>query len=154
MTEPTPAAVLRAGRMNTEQALRQSLDALALRVTTSRGGYVGGGHPHATVPSDIGAVEQLAQSLAARLLDREPAAPSLEVLALLNSLGIAGPNIIHAEQGMYPDGKHSADDTWDGPGWCVCRRTWPCEALRLDTVIRLALAARLAAIPVTEEPAP
>ena len=92
--------------------------------------------------------------LNAATLDRERAEPSLEVLALLNSLGIAGPNIIHVEQGMYPDGKHSADDTWDGPGWCVCRRTWPCEALRLDTVIRLTLAVRLAAIPVAKEPKP
>jgi hypothetical protein len=36
---------------------------------------------------------------------------------------------------MYPDGKHSADDTWDGPGWCVCGRAWPCEAKRLGEVV-------------------
>jgi len=59
------------------------------------------------------------------------------VLELLNSLGIAGPNIIHAEQGMWPDGKHSYEDTWDGPGWCVCRRIWPCEALQLSEAVVL-----------------
>lgn len=57
------------------------------------------------------------------------------MLHLLNSLGIYGPNIIHAEQGMHPDGKHSYDNTWDGPGWCVCRRTWPCEAKALGAVL-------------------
>lgn len=56
---------------------------------------------------------------------------------LLNSLGIYGPNIIHAEQGMHPDGKHSVDDTWDGPGWCVCRRTWSCEAKALGDLLTL-----------------
>ena len=70
------------------------------------------------------------------MTDRDRLA-ALGPLDLLNSLGIAGPNIRHAEQGMYPDGKHSADDTWDGPGWCVCGREWPCEAKRLyDLVAR------------------
>jgi hypothetical protein len=54
---------------------------------------------------------------------------------LMNSLGIVGPNIIHAEQGMYPDGKHSYERTWDGPGWCVCRRGWPCEAQRVGDLL-------------------
>ena len=87
-----------------------------------------------------------------RLLDREtgykppipshPAAATRldEIRGLLNSLGIVGPNIIHAEQGMWPDGKHSYEDTWDGPGWCVCSRIWPCEALRLGEVTEGALA--------------
>ncbi len=46
--------------------IAQALEANALRVTTSRGGYVGGGRPHATMDSDPGAVEALARSLLAR----------------------------------------------------------------------------------------
>jgi hypothetical protein len=67
-----------------------------------------------------------------------PAEPTLDVeyaLNLLNSLGIYGPNIIHAEQGMHPDGKHSVDRTWDGPGTCVCRLPWPCEAKALGELV-------------------
>ncbi len=49
------------------EALSQALDVLALRITTSRGGYRGGGLPHATIESDPGVVEELAKSIAVRL---------------------------------------------------------------------------------------
>jgi hypothetical protein len=69
-----------------------------------------------------------------------PAAPELRAaleraLNLVNSLGIYGPNTIHAEQGMHPAGKDSVDRTWDGPGWCVCRLPWPCEAKALGDLL-------------------
>jgi len=63
--------------MNVEQALRQSLELLALRVTTSRGGY-----PHPIVASDGGAVEELARSIEARLAATpEPAGLDVELLS-------------------------------------------------------------------------
>ena len=46
--------------------LSQTLAANALRLTTSRGGYVGGGQPHATIESDPGATEAIARGLLAR----------------------------------------------------------------------------------------
>ncbi len=49
-----------------QKALEQSLDALALRVTTSRGGYQRGGQ-HETIPSSIEDIERLAASIHVRL---------------------------------------------------------------------------------------
>lgn len=46
--------------------LLQVLSMNALRLTTSRGGYVGGGQPHATIDSDLRDIEAVARGLLAR----------------------------------------------------------------------------------------
>ena len=69
-------------------------------------------------------------------------------LDLLNSLGIAGPNIRHRLETAKDraDPKRSEEDrTADAyldpdDEWCVCGRIWPCEALALDTEVRRLLA--------------
>lgn len=48
------------------RVIEQTLAANALRLTTVRGGYVGGSQPHPTLPSDPGAVEAVARGLLAR----------------------------------------------------------------------------------------
>jgi hypothetical protein len=67
------------------RVLTETLAANALRLTTSRGGYVGGGQPHATVESDPGATDAIARGLLARkvaepsrTLDAARAVPALE----------------------------------------------------------------------------
>jgi len=61
---------------------------------------------------------------------------------LLNSLGIAGPNIRHEEQ-VEPDPKWDRDEraVWEmtkDQMWCVCGREWPCEARQLAGLVDLA----------------
>lgn len=46
--------------------LGETLRANALRLTTTRGGYVGGGQPHPELSSDAGAIEAIARGLLAR----------------------------------------------------------------------------------------
>lgn len=74
-----------------------------------------------------------------------------DAAALLNSLGIAGPNIRHAIQ-TEPDPKWDADEraVWDltqDAEWCVCGRIWPCEAMQLAAAIT-ASEAKVAALDV------
>lgn len=78
-------------------------------------------------------------------IEAEAAGGVPEALDLLNSLGIAGPNIRHALQ-VGPDPKWPAeerevyealraDPTTADDEWCVCGRLWPCEALRLGELL-------------------
>ena len=53
--------------------IEETLQANSLRLTTSRGGYVGGGQPHATVGSDPHAVIDVAKGLLARKVSGPPA---------------------------------------------------------------------------------
>jgi len=71
-----------------------------------------------------------------------------ETAALLNSLGIFGPNIRH-DLATEPDPKldpEVAALTADGD-WCVCGRIWPCEALQLVGAIETDLRAARSAAP-------
>jgi hypothetical protein len=76
-------------------------------------------------------------------LDAARSLPSVEALdrlrVLMNSLGIVGPNIRHAE--WTPD--LHMPEPWPGEGWCVCYRVLPCEAAEVDAILaRLAEPAR------------
>jgi len=80
--------------------------------------------------------------------DSRPVGEGLrEAANLLNSLGIAGPNMRHERQ-TEPDPKWDADERalWEltqDQEWCVCGRSWPCEALALaDLIGSLALASQ------------
>lgn len=62
MPEPTTETMDEMVRL-----LNATLRANAVRITSSRGGYIGGGQPHATLESDTGSTEAVARGLLARL---------------------------------------------------------------------------------------
>lgn len=79
------------------ETLRQSLDMLALRVESARGGYP----LHALIPSERGAIENLARSLGARL---PAAAPPPEPPALREALDLLRRGVEIAA--VMPNGYH------------------------------------------------
>ncbi len=62
--------------------IRETLAANALMLTSSRGGYVGGGNPHPTRDSDPAAVDAIARGLLARrVAEPSRALPAREAAA-------------------------------------------------------------------------
>ena len=92
-------------------------------------------------PEFVEGMRRAEADIAAGRVTRYELVPTAEVeriADLLNSLGIAGPNIRHGHQ-AEPDPKWSHDEraVWDltkDQRWCFCGREWPCEALELATL--------------------
>jgi hypothetical protein len=100
--------------------IAETLTANALRLMSSRGGYVGGGQPHATLDNDLGAVEAIARGLLARRV-AEPSRAALAATEAPEAVGwhgddtCAGPDCNEVnEWGDHPKPDPHGPDWYDG----------------------------------------
>src|SRR5674476_364683 len=91
------------------------------------------GAAHGESPAGDGASTAARRLRGQTMSDPRP----LSAADLLNSLGIAGPNIRHSISSRYPKPVPGLYVTFDDDRECVCGRVWPCEALQLAELVAL-----------------
>jgi hypothetical protein len=97
------------------RVIEEALSANALRLATSRGGYVGGGQPHATLESDPGSAEAIARALIARKVAEPSRVLSVSTKPPVDGLREAVIEYLEADAAMpeFADAQRMKAEEWD-----------------------------------------